>query len=33
MVVRPGCYDLRVAHHAIDPGIGLVVDIDHEVRL
>jgi hypothetical protein len=33
MTVRPGHYELRVAHHATDPGIGLAVDIPREIRL
>jgi beta-glucosidase len=33
MTVRRGHYELRVAHHATDPGIGLAVDIHHETRL
>ena len=33
MAVRPGHYELRVSHHATDPGIGLAVDIHQETRL
>jgi beta-glucosidase len=33
MIVRPGVYEVRVAHHAADPGIGLQADIGDEVRL